>query len=555
MRYRAILLLLLVLLSSVGGVAHAWPPGAVVLCAAAGDQSDLVAVSDGAGGVYAAWSDPRSGNYDVYLQHLDASGEPASGYPFDGLLVGDGVGNQLGPKLALDTNGSCWLVWKDADGSVVLRRRNVPAVVAPGFVPGGEAVTPFVTAGAIAAITVSQPGIPMIAYATPNSATVKLVKSVGGPNDPQSLTLGGIDASYVGSLCIVPDGAGGAFVSWARSKPGVLDLALQHVVPGVDLIPEIAPGWPVNGGVLCDATGVQEAATIVSDGEGGVIGAWADRRSGNSDIYLGRITASGATHSNWPANGLAVCAATGTQGVPRLVRSGPGNVLVAWEDSRTVNTDIYAAGWSTTGMRDPGWPVNGGAVSSAASIQLTPVIAPSTDGSIYLAWATLQGGAAFDIAVARASSHGGSTPTPNGQLVSTAINDQVGPEIVPGTANDAIVLWQDFRDGGADLYAQRIALGTPLDAPSPRVSSAALRLWPQPTHGGVARVDFVLADDAPATLTLLDVAGRVVGDVQKLQGSGPHTRTLGGPALAPGLYLVRLEHAGRAQTARMLVVR
>ena len=139
--------------------------------------------------------------------------------------------------------------------------------------------------------------------------------------------------------------------------------------------------------------------------------------------------------------------------------------------------------------------------------------------------------------------------------MSTAINDQIGPVIVPGIANDAIVLWQDFRDGAADLYAQRIALGTPLDAPSPGVPSAALRLWPQPTHGGVARVEFALANDAPATLTLLDVAGRVVGEAQKIEGPGPQTRTLGDPALSPGLYLVRLEHAGRTQTARMLVVR
>ncbi len=531
--------------------ALAWPPGAVPLCAATGEQIDLVAVSDGVGGVYAAWSDQRSGDYDVYVQHLDATGEPATGYPFDGQLVGGGASTQRSPQLALDSNGECWVVWMDT-GASVLRRAKLPPTLGPGYSATGVVMTRPISAGSKFAVCSVSPGQLFIFYTVGSSGSgVQMVKSIGGANDPTSLPLGSLDAASCGSLCAIADGVGGAFAAWQRTKNSVIDLALQRVSPG----PVVASGWPWNGAVLCSAAGAQESPAIIPDGEGGLFATWADRRTGNSDIYLTRLSPSGATPSDWPLNGIAVCTATGTQSLPQLTRVGSGGVLVAWEDSRTPSTDIYAAGWSSTGVPDTGWPANGGPVSAASNIQLTPVLAPSTDGSVYLAWVTLQGGVAFDVAVARASSHGGSTPAPSGQLLSTAINDQVGPVIVPGLANDAIVLWQDFRDGAADLYAQHITLGAPLEAPSPSVPSAALRVWPQPTHGGVARVDFVLADDAPATLTMLDVAGRVVGDVQKLRGSGPHTLTLGDPALAPGLYLVRLEHAGRAQTARMLVVR
>ena len=37
---------------------------------------DLLAVPDGSGGVIIVWADPRSGNRDLYAQHLDASGTP-----------------------------------------------------------------------------------------------------------------------------------------------------------------------------------------------------------------------------------------------------------------------------------------------------------------------------------------------------------------------------------------------------------------------------------------------------------------------------------------------
>lgn len=531
--------------------AVAWPPGAVALCLAPGEQSGLVAVADGAGGVYAAWADLRSVDYDVYLQHLDATGEPAAGYPYEGLLVGGGEGHQLAPQVALDANGACWIVWKDT-GTAVLRMRKLSPTLEPGFIPGGQAMTRPIPASTEFVLCLSGLGQLFIFYATgAPGAPVQVVKSAGGLNDPQAMSIGGADANNNSALRTVPDGAGGALVVWQRTKNSAIDLAVQRVSPG----PVIASGWPVNGAVLCSAAGVQESPAIVADGEGGLFATWADRRAGNSDIYLARITASGATPSDWPLNGIALCSASGAQTLPALTRLGTGGVLVVWEDSRVANTDIYATSWSSTGVRDTGWPVNGGVVSAAVNIQLTPVASSSTDGTAYLAWATLQGGVAFDLSMARASAHGGSTPGGNGYLLSAVPNDQVSPVIVPGGANDAIVLWQDFRDNFADLYVQRVALAAPLEAPPLTRSERGLHAWPQPARAGTARVSFALADDTPATLTLFDVAGRAVAPPEVVSGRGDHTRALGTASLAPGLYLARLVHAGATRTASVVVVR
>ncbi|HUV37782.1 MAG TPA: hypothetical protein VMX58_12670, partial [Patescibacteria group bacterium] len=45
----------------------------------------------------------------------------------------------------------------------------------------------------------------------------------------------------------------------------------------------------------------------------------------------------------------------------------------------------------------------------------------------------------------------------NGTVVREMVNAQRPPQVVPDGAGGAIVVWKDFRYGGWDIYAQRIA--------------------------------------------------------------------------------------------------
>jgi hypothetical protein len=69
-------------------------------------------VSDGAGGAFVAWTDHRSGNADVYLQHLVADGI-AGGWPADGLALSGAAGDQSLPTLAPDGSGGAFVAWED----------------------------------------------------------------------------------------------------------------------------------------------------------------------------------------------------------------------------------------------------------------------------------------------------------------------------------------------------------------------------------------------------------------------------------------------------------
>jgi hypothetical protein len=79
---------------------------------------------------------------------------------------------------------------------------------------------------------------------------------------------------------------------------------------------------------------------------------------------------------------------------------------------------------------------------------------------------------------------------------------------------------------------------------------------PNPALGSPV-LAFTLADGSPATIEVLDLAGRRVmrRDVGGL-GEGRHVLALdGGARLAPGAYVMRLRQAGRVLTARGVVVR
>src|SRR5437773_7480355 len=70
-----------------GPWAQAWTSDHPVKGNSSGAVSDVQVVEDRAGGTYTCWADNRYGNYDVFVQHLNASGAVVSGWPTDGIDV------------------------------------------------------------------------------------------------------------------------------------------------------------------------------------------------------------------------------------------------------------------------------------------------------------------------------------------------------------------------------------------------------------------------------------------------------------------------------------
>ncbi len=85
-----------------------------VLCEAPGAQSEAEIAPDGAGGFYAVWRDERSGDADLYVQHVLGSGLVAPGWPAHGRPLVEAPGVQDQPALAALPGGRVVIAWRDA---------------------------------------------------------------------------------------------------------------------------------------------------------------------------------------------------------------------------------------------------------------------------------------------------------------------------------------------------------------------------------------------------------------------------------------------------------
>ena len=264
-----------------------WTTDGVPLCTTAGTQEKPQIAPDGAGGAIMAWLDYRAGSgfFHIYAQRVDADGVPL--WTANGVAVCTAGGPRYDPHIISDNNGGAIIVWQDrrsfydvyaqridADGNSLWTADGVPVCLAPGY------------------------------QAFPN---------------------------------LVPDGSGGAVISWQDLRDGNWDIYARRINSQGDTL------WTPNGVPICTLVNSQYNPRLTSDGQGGAVIAWEENRTGNDpDIYTQRIDASGSVL--WTAGGIPVCAATAGQNFPRITTDGSHGAIVIWGDQRndaTHDTDVY----------------------------------------------------------------------------------------------------------------------------------------------------------------------------------------------------------------------
>lgn len=92
------------------GVTH-WLDNGIPVCAASDNQCYPVITSDGAGGAFFSWWDKRSGNFDIYAQHVDLAGNVL--WEKDGIAICAETGIQNYVDITNDGEGGLMLVWND----------------------------------------------------------------------------------------------------------------------------------------------------------------------------------------------------------------------------------------------------------------------------------------------------------------------------------------------------------------------------------------------------------------------------------------------------------
>ena len=140
---------------------------------------------------------------------------------------------------------------------------------------------------------------------------------------------------------VLEDGSGGAFFLFTDKRSGTEDVYLQRLTA----TGQLASGWPSSGLPVAAIAGQKLQPQMTGDGSGGVIVVWADRRSGNADIYGQRVLGNGAlAGGNWPSTGLQVSFSGNNERRPQICSDGAGGALICWELNYSLtDTDVYGA--------------------------------------------------------------------------------------------------------------------------------------------------------------------------------------------------------------------
>jgi hypothetical protein len=362
----------------------------------------------------------------------------------NGVAVNTSDGDQRSPEAASDGRRGAIIVWRD--GGVVAQRVNAfgdllwnseGVSLCNGNTKDHTAVANG-TGGAIVAWSyrrgkyfevyiqrLSQAGVPL--WSAPG---IDICTAQGDKESPR----------------LVSDHAGNFIVVWRDGRGTDGDIYAQKVTEAGDLM------WGGTGLPVCTEPGDQEPLGMVTDGSGGVIVAWLDSRGTDIDVYAQRID--GAGTQLWAPSGQPVCAEPGDQERAKAVSDGAGGLIVAWQDSRGPDIDIYAQRIDGAGTQL--WAGSSVAASVSPGDQTDPAIAEDDAGGCIITWCD-RGGSDVDIRAQRVSAIGAPFWDPAGVTLCSATGDQLQPQIAADGAGGAIVTWNDLRALDENIHAQRIS--------------------------------------------------------------------------------------------------
>jgi hypothetical protein len=242
----------------------------------------------------------------------------------------------------------------------------------------------------------------------------------------------------------VSDGRGGAIAIWARITPSPI-----YYYQRVDSLGNRA--WGANAQRVTLSDSAQWDPAVISDGAKGMIVAWQEARvhARGWDIYAQRIDSLGVRR--WGDYGVAVCTADSSQTYPAITCDSAGNSVIAWEDVRNGEYDVYAQRLDNTGL--PLWQLNGIAVCDTNDAQGFTAVIVATDTTIIVSWSDKRSGN-WDVYAQSLNATGLALWTFQGIPICDTVNDQRDARPIPDGKGGAVFCWVDERTGFKNIYAQ-----------------------------------------------------------------------------------------------------
>jgi len=353
-----------------------------------------VIASDSSGRFTIVWADSRNGEYDIYAQQFSETGI-AEG---NNLKINDdqGSASQLNSAVATDGNGNFIVTWKDY-------RNGTIDVYSQRFSHNGTAL---------------------------------------GDNFKVNNFTG---STFEFPPAVALDESGNFVITWEDTSHHNFDiLAQRYSSDGTALLSNVKVNDDLENAGQFDPA-------ITSDAYGNFVIIWLDGRNGhNKDVYAQRFSSDGTTlGKNFKVNDDV---GNPAQFHPAISSDPAGNFVVTWQDNRNgFNADIYAQRYSSDGTAlASNFIINDDVNASQSS----PVISMDTEGNFVIAWCDNRK-TNSDIYAQRFADTG--TALGNNFKVNDDVEHtgKLYPTISMNESGNYIIAWRDYRNGTADIYAQR----------------------------------------------------------------------------------------------------
>jgi len=415
-----------------------------------GDQRYPSIAMDVDGGFVICWYDERNGNWDIYAQRYNSSGDTLGG----NFMVNDDVGesDQKSPSISKGADGGsviCWHDERNGDWDIYAQQYNssgeplgVNFRVNDDVGESGQkspSISIGVDGGFIICWADERSGDWDI-YAQRYNISGDTLGSNFQVNDDQ-----GTSSQWHPSVAM--NGDGDFVICWQDGRNDYEDIYCQRYDSSGDTL---GSNFRVN-----DDEGIiyqYAPPSIAMDGDGGFVICWEDERNGpkNPDIYVQRYNAAGdSLGGNFRVNDVGA----GNQLSPSIAMDGGSDFIICWYDNRNgdlYNPDIYAQRYSSSGDR-LGWNFMVNDVAGTVMHLWFPAIATDGSGNFVICWTDERNGGP-DIYAQRYSSSG--EPLGGNFRVNEIGSDwHWSPSIAMDTDSNFVICWEDYGHG--DIYAQR----------------------------------------------------------------------------------------------------
>ena len=290
------------------------------------------------------WHDYRNVNSDIYAQRYDSLGTPLD----TNFKVNDDVGtkDQSTPAIALNDSGNFVLAWHDyrnGNWDIYAQRYNSSGNAVGSNFKASDDVGAFEQS--FATVAMDEAGNFAITWIDKRAGNSDIYaqryNSSGdtvGSNFKVNDNVGTSEQNYP---AIAMDGSGKFVITWSDYRNINSDIYAQRYD---SLGAPLDTNFKVNDDV---GTKDQSTPAIAMDSSGDLVIVWHDKRNGNWDIYAQRYDSSGnVVGSNFKASDDV---GAFEQSFAAVAMDEAGNFVITWIDKRSGNFDIYGQRYDSLG--------------------------------------------------------------------------------------------------------------------------------------------------------------------------------------------------------------